>query len=73
MYIYRLQHLRELDKSIRRRPNNTFVLFFERTLTFDSAMCPTFFPEFIWYVQKPVAANGKAATINTVLFSHMSD
>ena len=35
MYSYRLQNLHRLDNSIRHRSNNTFVLFFARSFTFD--------------------------------------
>ena len=36
-------------------------------------MVSHFFSEYTWNMEKPVAANRKAATIDTILVSQMSD
>ena len=73
MYSYRQQYLLQLDNSIRLRSYNTFCTLFRKDFHFWFRYEDPLFFEFIWYMQKPVAVNSKAATINTVLISHMSD
>ena len=72
MYSYRLQNLRQLDKSIHLRSNNTFCTRFRKDLYFDFAMLSQFLFSLYLIYAKPVAANSKAAAIITILTSHMS-
>ena len=71
---YSPQYLRQLNNCIQRRLYNKPCTLFHTDFRFwDDCWAHSLLRIYLMYLQKPAAANSKAATNITVLFSHMSD